>query len=104
MNQSLQNASIFNMINPYSAPASAYPSSVNLAVPTRPQTGDRSHSFVHSLAVAFTSRHDDQPEAEKSAEDDAKDPAKLPFRERIRHFTWTWFTMTMATGGIANML
>ncbi len=28
----------------------------------------------------------------------------LHWRERIRHFTWTYFAINMATGGIANVL
>ncbi len=29
---------------------------------------------------------------------------KLQWKERIRHFTWTFFRITMATGGIANVI
>ena len=29
---------------------------------------------------------------------------KVSLRDRIGCFQWTWFTMTMATGGIANVL
>ncbi|EDN11241.1 TDT malic acid transporter [Histoplasma capsulatum] len=31
-------------------------------------------------------------------------PLDLPWKERIRHFTWAFFTLTMATGGLANVL
>ena len=29
---------------------------------------------------------------------------KLEWRQRLRHFTWNFFSLTMATGGIANVL
>lgn len=31
-------------------------------------------------------------------------PTNLSWKQRIRHFTWAFFTLTMATGGIANAL
>lgn len=30
--------------------------------------------------------------------------ASLPFRERLRHFTWAWYTLSMSTGGISLLI
>lgn len=35
---------------------------------------------------------------------DVEKVEKLEWKRRIKHFTWTFFSMTMATGGIANIL
>jgi len=40
----------------------------------------------------------------ESRRDDGIEVRKVGFRDRVGCYTWTWFTMTMATGGIANVL
>jgi hypothetical protein len=54
----------------------------------------RALAAVTSRSTKRSAQDADVPEKRK----------KLSFKERIRHFTWTWFCLTMATGGIANVL
>lgn len=52
---------------------------------------------------------DDDRETEVQCDDDGGDdeaekPKNLSWKQRMQHVTWAWFTLTMATGGIANVL
>jgi hypothetical protein len=73
-----------------------------LTVPAKPGPPKRHISFARSVAEIF--EHYGPSRSPKEEEGEGIDPTKLAIRERLRHFTWTWFTMTMATGGIANVL
>ncbi|KAL4913818.1 voltage-dependent anion channel [Aspergillus aurantiobrunneus] len=45
------------------------------------------------------------PRSETSTIDiEMKKPVKMSLRERLRHFTWAWYTLTMSTGGLALLI
>ncbi|EKG20145.1 C4-dicarboxylate transporter/malic acid transport protein [Macrophomina phaseolina MS6] len=98
--------------NPFlsaASPRSSTSSERSTKESSAPNTGAQRPSIVHwpdqdrdpspmSLQNGTNTKAQDNDCAEK------EEPQRLSLRERIRHFTWTWFTMTMATGGIANVL
>jgi hypothetical protein len=42
--------------------------------------------------------------AESSGDEHSGHRILLTLKQRVRHFVWTWFTMTMATGQLANVI
>ncbi|KAL4798220.1 voltage-dependent anion channel [Aspergillus venezuelensis] len=40
----------------------------------------------------------------ETLEVEMKKPIKMSLRERLRHFTWAWYTLTMSTGGLALLI
>jgi hypothetical protein len=66
------------------------------------------HSGYDNDTVNSTARQHAAIETRGSVDDalDSTDPAvlELTWRERMKHFTWTWFTVNMAGGGVANVL
>lgn len=59
--------------------------------------GDYNSQYCADHAERLPSTKEEDRESEQSN-------GKLGFKQRIRHMTWAYFTLTMATGGIANVL
>lgn len=85
----------------------------------RYQPGSRQASFNCDTGTSFTSQHEgyeqhvgrshrrDHHHTSTGRHQDTPDtvlPKDLPWKERIKHITWAYFTITMATGGLANVL
>lgn len=54
----------------------------------------------HNISYTNSQRQHHQ----RQRQNDESHGLTLSWKERIRHFTWTWFCMSMATGQIANVL
>jgi hypothetical protein len=54
------------------------------------------HHFGHNPHYCHRRDHSDELPFEP--------PKNLSWKQRIKHVTWAYFTVTMATGGIANVL
>ncbi|KAL3441916.1 voltage-dependent anion channel-domain-containing protein [Aspergillus insuetus] len=62
-------------------------------------------SALESLYSPQSHTHNEQPDPEDLSRSISEvTTGKLNWKKRIRHFTWAFFTLTMATGGIANVI
>lgn len=61
------------------------------------------------LAATMFNDHDHVPPTSSQSdsgffEQEMKKSPRLSLRERLRHFTWAWYTLTMSTGGLALLI
>ncbi|KAJ9136849.1 Malic acid transport protein [Pleurostoma richardsiae] len=73
---------------------------------SRPNTSD---GFVEEKRHTMLSRaglKDGQDEESQHHHVDINDTnrPKLPFKQRLHHFTWAWFTLIMSTGGLSLLI
>jgi hypothetical protein len=62
------------------------------------------HSFRGLQNDRFTSSPNAVDHKTSADETDDERPKYLTWKQRMKHVTWAYFTLTMATGGIANVI
>lgn len=72
--------------------SSSGPSQEEMTKPQRPRHKDAGHPMSSRDLHLRPTQHSAHPNEH------------LPWKERLKHTSWAWFTMSMATGGIANTL
>ncbi|CAO2656793.1 Nn.00g055960.m01.CDS01 [Neocucurbitaria sp. VM-36] len=65
-----------------------------------------SHSPVDTHSIDLEKHGKDKGWDKHTKLPGRKDPDQpyLPYGQRLKHFTWAWYTLTMATGGIATLI
>lgn len=95
--------------NGYDSPRSPYSAS-RVHIPGIETTRERRIEIFTEDSKACVEADDgemlgkDDRKAKQHEEDVDRKAMKGGFRDRVSCYTWTWFTMNMATGGIANIL
>lgn len=62
------------------------------------------HDHLDQHYTRLRERHNRRIENVAGSQIPLSERGDLPWRERVKHTTWAYFTMTMATGGLANVL
>jgi hypothetical protein len=65
--------------------------------------GGAGFPFADRIGSLETTKEEDG-KADEEGGLPGESPKKLSWPQRMKHVTWAWFTITMATGGIANVL